>query len=646
MQTSTEQITIAERLWIPIDTQAILWDMDGVLIDSLSLDLVICNQFLAQRFGNHVTISTEFIRSLFAYDPVKFWEFILAFVKESYDIPNASRMLDTIVHDFNQARHNCVFKLNPGIADILEAVKASQLKMAVISNNPTQEVKETLSRSGILEYFDTVVGNDIQDIAKKPAPDSYLLGANLLGVEPEKCAVIEDSLVGVEAGSSANCYPIGVATGGADFAVLERSQLVQQVYTSFARNSLALQFGDVTKKKIITPNEFISHAIEHIAWRLGVEITLDWYNNNWWTLGEIIGKQIRTFPIQCQSTAALGMIDDGSAEIIIEITDIPALQLSAVENVDLQWFLGLRCEQLLSGDSLVELIQGLAHGLEARIAINICSVEDPHHTWEGVFRAIGIGLSKIFAPKQSLTLTFDSVIEEEIFQESELIVLTKSAHYSKVWRGTAESHVVVAVDFTKQHPNSFTFKVAPSINVSELPRLLEIFAIEAGFTMQVEFIATVLSSSHVVLEDTALVLGRALLEVLSLRMERWGVNGAGSSIVTLQDLETQPIRVGISVEGRKFWKFVPFRVPLVEMRQKFIIGQNVYDHLHSEDLDDFLDGLAGGLACSIIIHIEELIEPNTGWQLIFQNLGKAFKEVLAFNPYRKGVPPGVKATLA
>ncbi len=50
MQTLKEQISIAERLWIPIDTQAILWDIDGVLIDSLSLDLVVCNQLLQQHF--------------------------------------------------------------------------------------------------------------------------------------------------------------------------------------------------------------------------------------------------------------------------------------------------------------------------------------------------------------------------------------------------------------------------------------------------------------------------------------------------------------------------------------------------------------------------------------------------------------------
>jgi len=646
MQTKLQKNLIAERLWIPADTQAILWDMDGVLIDSLSFDLVVCNQLLGQHFGSHVTLSKPFIRSIFAYDPVKFWELILAFVEKTYHISEVMKPFEEILAVFHQARLDCVFELNPGVLEILKQVAESQsLKMAVVSNNPTADVEDILKRCAIFDYFDRVVGNDIQKVAKKPAPDTYLLGANLLGVKPEKCVVIEDSLIGAEAGYQAQCYTTGVATGSADFSVLEQSQLVQNVYFAFEISKLDLKFGDVRKKQIITPNDFMSHAIEHIAWRLGVEIDLNWHNNDWGTLGESLGREIRAYEIQSQSGVALGMIDDGSAEVFIEITDTPALHLDAIDNLDLEWFLSLRCEQVSSGKPLVELIQGLAQGLGARISIKVCSVEDPHHAWEGVFRSIGIALNKIFTPKPLVTLPYNYLVEKKV-SIGEMSVLAKSLHYSQVYRGTAESYVKVSVDFSKQRPNAFTFKLAPTIEVDELHRLLEMLAEEAGFTLQIHFNATVLSSSHVVLEDIALVLGRALLEILTLRMVQWGVNGAGSSIGIYSDIETQPIRVGISVEGRKFWKFVPFKVSLDRVRRDFIIGHHVYDHLRSEDLDDFLDGLSGGLACSIIVHIEELIEPNVGWQLLFKNLGKALREVFALNPYRKGVPPGVKATLS
>jgi len=456
--------------------------------------------------------------------------------------------------------------------------------------------------------------------------------------------IIEDSLVGVEAGYRAGGHVIGVATGGADFAALAQSHYTHQVYSSFKVNQFNFQFGDVRQKKIVTPNDFVSHMLEHIAWRLGLCLELYWYNNDWWQLGYFVGQQLSQMEYQTHSAVALGMIDDGSAEVMLTVTQSPYFNLTAIEHVDLNWFLALRCEQLHSGKPLVRLLQGLIQGLGLHLTLKVCSVEDPHHTWEGIFRALGIALSQLLTPKAALS--FESSTLEHQVSQGELSVLARSTDYCQVMRGTAESYVKVSVDLTQTVPNQFDFQVAPSIKVDELSRLLTLLADAAQLSIQVEFKATVLSSSHVVLEDTALVLGRALLEILTLRMQYWGVNGAGSSLMTIEDVTHQAIRVGISVEGRKFWKFVPFHCSTEQLKTEFIIGHLVYHQLHSEDLDDFLDGLAGGLSCSIMVHIQELLEPHIGWPLLFQQLGKALAQVLTANPYRRGVPPGVKATLS
>ncbi len=643
MNTLEENIFIAESFSIPASTQAILWDMDGVLIDSLGLDFSICNRLLSLHFGDRVKISNDFIRSLFAYHPPEFWRLILSHVEEK--IPDAMKFMDAILTEYESARREGVFELNPGIAEILQEAKTRSLKMAVVSNNLTEDVKEILRRAGILDYFDAVIGNDMEDFKKKPAPDTYLFAAKTLKADPEKCVAVEDSLIGVEAGSRAGCHTVGVATGGTDFAELDSAPWTHQAYSFFKKPRANMQFGYVCKKVIFSPNEFISHMIEHIAWRLCVEIEFLWNNSNWLELGKFFGKKISEFRIQQKSSAALGMIDDGSAEVTIDITDDkPALMFDSIDELDLEWFVSVRCEQLRSTRPLVELMEGLAQGLRARIMVRVCSVQDPHHAWEGIFRTIGIALHRIFAPDPPQPPSFEVPVEENV-SEGELSVMARSLYYSKVFRGTAESHVAVSVDFSKQLKNAFRFDVAPSINVSELHHLLERLAAEAGFTLQVEFKARALSSSHVVLEDTALVLGRALLEILMLRMTHWGVNAAGSSVQTAADLEKQPIRVGVSVEGRKFWLFVPFSDSYDTLKKDFLIGQNVYQHLRSEDLDDFLDGLAGGLTCSIIVHVKRLIEANEGWPLIFEHLGKALKEVFTINPFREGVPPGVKATL-
>ena len=82
------------------------------------------------------------------------------------------------------------------------------------------------------------------------------------------------------------------------------------------------------------------------------------------------------------------------------------------------------------------------------------------------------------------------------------------------------------------------------------------------------------------------------------------------------------------------------------IRQRLLIGQNIMGNLRSEDLDDFLDGLSGGMGCSLIINLKKLLKPEDFWVAVFAGAGEALREAFEPNPYRKGVPPGVKANLA
>jgi hypothetical protein len=129
-------------------------------------------------------------------------------------------------------------------------------------------------------------------------------------------------------------------------------------------------------------------------------------------------------------------------------------------------------------------------------------------------------------------------------------------------------------------------------------------------------------------------------------MQLTGAEGAGSNIRSVEDLAQRAIGVALSVEGRKFWSFVPFEESYAGLRRRLLIGQDVLGALRSEDLDDFIDGLAGGLSASIMIHIRRIAPADETWLGIFDGLGTALGEVFQPNPERRGVPPGVKATLA
>ena len=69
---------LANRLEVPAEIQAILWDMDGVLIDSLTFDYDVCNRLLAKHAGEQYHVSRETIRLNFPFDLPEFWRRLLS----------------------------------------------------------------------------------------------------------------------------------------------------------------------------------------------------------------------------------------------------------------------------------------------------------------------------------------------------------------------------------------------------------------------------------------------------------------------------------------------------------------------------------------------------------------------------------------
>lgn len=643
---------IAERLILPEKTLALLFDLDGVLLDTLGLDVKVCNQLLQEKFGDHVQVSKGFIKSIFAYHPPLFWQYILEKVEKDFSVSCTKEIYDEIYATYDRLRHEHPHDINPGIKEILSSAREAGLKVACVSNNPGKDVNTLLEKAGISAFFDLIVGNDIAGLKKKPEPDTYLYAAESFGLSPENCVVIEDSLVGAQAGKTAGCHTIGVATGGAEFVPLCNSPHTDMVYTWFAPIAISLHFGDVTQKEIQTPNDFISHMIEHIAWRMGFSITLFWNNNDWKKLGMFLGNEIRKFPCFSAKSHALGMIDDGSAEACISLSSSPGLDIKTGIKLDMAWFLSLRAEQAENGIPMKQLLEGLSTGTGAKINILVPDLADPHHTWEGIFRAVGTALSGIFRDNRESISQADSSFDENTGKDlpsslpAGLVVKEAGAVMARIERRTSESLVQVRADFSKEPGSQVAVTVSDAIQVQGIKQLLQDLSIGTGVHLDVNYKETRLSSSHVALEDIGLVVGRAMKEIMVRRMMETGVNGAGSSPFSQNGKQSAATRVGISVEGRKFVRFYPVCHPFEILKTDFLVGHTVYGDLFSEDIDDFIDGLANGFSAGIVVHFATIPPPDAGWREIIRNLGLSLKEAFAENPRRKGVPPGVKATLA
>ncbi|NIE67100.1 HAD family phosphatase [Burkholderia sp. Ax-1719] len=118
--------------------------------------------------------------------------------------------------------------LFPGVTDALDAIA---LPKACASNSYTAVVRRVLARTGLARFFgDRIYCADI--VAKpKPAPDVYLAAAQGLGVAPQACIVVEDSVTGVSAARAAGMTVLGFIGGahvGGDAHALELREVGAQ----------------------------------------------------------------------------------------------------------------------------------------------------------------------------------------------------------------------------------------------------------------------------------------------------------------------------------------------------------------------------------------------------------------------------------
>ncbi|HEX5999705.1 MAG TPA: HAD family phosphatase [Hyphomicrobiaceae bacterium] len=229
--TEPPPLSLDDRLHLPAGTAAILWDLDGTLVDSFGLDLEVCGRILSEHAGRSVAIPVPVLREGFAMSGSDFWPFLF----RSLDILAPAAALEAAHDEWLAQRLERAFPVNAGIPEILGAARAAGLRQAVVSNNPQNEVVQILANSGLLDRFDVVAGNDGSGRAKKPAPDSYLYAAAALGLNPGKCAAVEDSVLGLTAARASGAYVVAVASGAELFETLKASGLADACYPGFTR---------------------------------------------------------------------------------------------------------------------------------------------------------------------------------------------------------------------------------------------------------------------------------------------------------------------------------------------------------------------------------------------------------------------------
>jgi beta-phosphoglucomutase family hydrolase len=111
----------------------------------------------------------------------------------------------------------------PGSLKLLEVLRAASVPMGVVSSSKNAE--EVLASAGIRDFFHIVVDGVVAErehLASKPAPDMFLEGGRMLGVEPSQAVAVEDAVAGVGSAASAGyATVIGVDRGAGPAALRE-----------------------------------------------------------------------------------------------------------------------------------------------------------------------------------------------------------------------------------------------------------------------------------------------------------------------------------------------------------------------------------------------------------------------------------------
>lgn len=212
------------------DKEAVIFDMDGSLVDSMwvwkEIDIAYLGKF-------HLTIPEDLQRQI---EGMSFTETAVYF-KERFSLPCT---VEEIKADWNQMAwemYRTRVMPKPGAIDFLEHCKKQNIKLGIATSNSRPIVDMVLKERGIAPYFSCIM-TGCEAKKGKPAPDVYLLTAQQMQAAPEKCLVFEDIVSGILAGKAAGMEVCAVEDAYSAYQREEKRKLADYYIQDFREITL------------------------------------------------------------------------------------------------------------------------------------------------------------------------------------------------------------------------------------------------------------------------------------------------------------------------------------------------------------------------------------------------------------------------
>jgi HAD superfamily hydrolase (TIGR01509 family) len=183
--------------------KAVIFDLDGTLIDSMHIWRQVDREFLGKR-------GIQVPGDLFDHLPQgNSYNQTAQYFKDRFDLPES---VEDIMNEWTQRvcwHYENDMALKPEVKVVIEWLTEQQIPVGMGTSNSHDLAKAALNQHSLLSHFKTIISG-CEDMKGKPFPDIYLKAASKLGVSPSDCIVIEDTLSGIRAAKNAGMYAIAI----------------------------------------------------------------------------------------------------------------------------------------------------------------------------------------------------------------------------------------------------------------------------------------------------------------------------------------------------------------------------------------------------------------------------------------------------
>lgn len=206
------------------NSKAIIFDLDGTLIDSMNVWSDIDKEF----FKMHDLPFEEDYQKEIGHKGLKE---IAAYTKSRYNLKESEDEIVTIWLDMAKEAYAYKIPLKEGVKSFLEYLQSENIKMGIATSNSLELTELVLKHHDIYKYFSKVVTvNELK--TNKGSPDIYLHISNSFGLTPSECIVFEDLLVGIKTAKKAGYKVVGVK----EISSLDKEKEIREIADLYISN--------------------------------------------------------------------------------------------------------------------------------------------------------------------------------------------------------------------------------------------------------------------------------------------------------------------------------------------------------------------------------------------------------------------------